>query len=180
MSTEQERQRRSQLQHDAEHTPPHKKVSVMGYLAILFAAAFLLLLLSYFMQQRANREAVENLTQTSNSAVQSLDNILAERDRLREENNTLREENQRLQTELEQQTALAQEEYTTLDGVVRAMDLFWQIDEAYVRGRYTLCRSLIQSMEEAELTDFLPKDSTTGNGRYAPYDRYREIYDALY
>ena len=31
---------------------PNKRLSVMNYLTILFAAAFLLLLLSYLMQQR--------------------------------------------------------------------------------------------------------------------------------
>ena len=39
-------------------------------------AAFLLLLMSYFMQQRANQEAMDKLEQTSDSATQSLENIL--------------------------------------------------------------------------------------------------------
>ena len=61
----------------------------------------------------------------------------------------------------------------------QAMDWFWQINEAYARGRYSQARSLIQEMGE-ELPNYLPKESVTDNGRYSPYDRYQEIYNALY
>ena len=69
------------------------------------------------------------------------------------------------------------------DRLTRAMDLFWQIDEAYVRGRYTLCRQLIAQMEDttagAALKEALPTVSTTDNDRFSPADRYQEIYDAV-
>ena len=77
-----EEQEVQHLQHEAEHAKPHKKVSVMGYLTILFAAAFLLLLLSYFMQQRANEQAISGLQATSNNAFDSINNLIAEKDRL--------------------------------------------------------------------------------------------------
>ena len=60
------------------------------------------------------------------------------------------------------------------------MDWFWQIDEAYVRGRWSLCRQLIESLNEAGLVQWLPTESTTDNERFSPYDRYQEIYEALY
>ena len=67
MNMEQEHTSPEDLQHEAEHTPPpHKRGSVLLYLAILFGAAFLLLLMSYFMQQRANREAIDNYQKNSN------------------------------------------------------------------------------------------------------------------
>ena len=50
MSTGSDKEEQVSLQHAAEHEKPHKKLSVMTYLVILIAAAFLLLLLSYFMQ----------------------------------------------------------------------------------------------------------------------------------
>ena len=43
----------------------------MGYLLVLFAAAFLLLLLAYFQQQRINADT-SNALQQSVSAVQSI------------------------------------------------------------------------------------------------------------
>ena len=93
--------------------------------------------------------------------------------------------------ELEQQLQTAvqdlQSEKTTLlqqlegkEKALQAMDWFWQIDEAYVKGRYSLCRSLIQNLQSAGLVEYLPKESTTENDRFSPYDRYQEIYEILY
>ena len=57
------------------------------------------------------------------------------------------------------------------------MDYFWQINEAYVRGKTTLCKQLITAMESAsgQLVENLPKENTTGTDRFSPYDRYMEI-----
>ena len=41
--------------------------------------------MSYFMQQRANREAIDNYQKNSNSAAESIDNLIAERNQLAEE-----------------------------------------------------------------------------------------------
>ena len=62
---------------------------------------------------------------------------------------------------------------------VQAMDWFWQIDEAYVRGRYAQCRELIQDLEDAQLADWLPTESITDNGRFSPADRYLEIREKV-
>ena len=181
MSTEQEKHEQGRLQHDAEHERPHKRNSVLFYLVILFAAAFLLLLMSYFAQQRDR----DNLEQTSNSAVQTLTQILQERDQLKAENETLEAQ----LTDLERQLADAQSEAEGAQDAAaeavreanltaQAMDFFWQIDEAYVRGRYSLCRELIASLENGRLTAYLPKESATDTDRFSPYDRYQEIYEA--
>lgn len=55
-----------------------------------------------------------------------------------------------------------------------ALDWFWQIDEAYVKNKWSLCRKLIQTMPEG-LADYLPQESATDNGRFSPADRYAEI-----
>ena len=55
---------------------------------------------------------------------------------------------------------------------------FWQINEAYVRGRYTQARELIAGMG-TELASCLPKESVTDTDRFSPYDRYQEICAAL-
>jgi hypothetical protein len=56
-----DRQDFEHLQHEADRVRPRPKVSVLGYITILFAAAFALLLLSYFMQQRNNEEVISGL-----------------------------------------------------------------------------------------------------------------------
>ena len=57
-----------------EHSHKHRQKSVFQYITILFAAAFVLLLMSFLMQQRANQAALDDLQQTSDSTVQSLEN----------------------------------------------------------------------------------------------------------
>ncbi len=160
--------------------------SVFQYVAILFGAAFLLLLVTFLMERRQyeqiqeeNQEQIDDLRQ-SVSAVQSLEELYSE-------NAALREQVDELETQLEQSQeqagnlAQANEALSLqLERTGQAMDWFWQIDEAYVRGRYSLCRDLMENLEEAGLAVYLPRESITDNGRYSPYDRYQEIRDALY
>ena len=175
-----ERKHQENLQHQAEHTRPRRRMSVLGYLLVLFAVAFLLLLLAYFQQQRANAEATDALKQ-SVSAVDTIEKMIAENEQLREqvetETNTLDQENQSLKTLTDSLTAQLEKTRT-------AMDYFWQVDEAYVRGRYGLCRDLIQAMEDATqgsaLKEYLPAESATDTDRFSPAQRYQEIYDSLY
>ena len=173
--TQQEPKRRSSasLQHQAEHTRTRRRISVMGYLLVLFVAAFLLLLLAYFQQQRINTDT-NNALQQSVSAVQSIQNLMAD-------NETLRSQVADLEETL---TARSQELADTMEKQTRAMDLFWQVDEAYVRGRYVLCRQLIQSLEDlsdgAPLKSYLPTESTTDNDRFSPAERYQEIFKAVF
>ena len=155
---------------------------MVHYIAILFAAAFILMLLTYLMDQRQNRAVVDSLNQSLSGLQESLsdqtslqdiyeDNqaLIAQVDQLEDQLEALDRENQTQQRELDQQ-----------EKSVQAMDWFWQIDEAYVRGRYSLCRDLMENLEEAGLAVYLPRESITDNGRYSPYDRYQEIRDALY
>ena len=156
--------------------------SVVHYIAILFAAAFVLMLLTYLMDRRQNEAVVDSLNQSLTGLQESLsdqtslqdiyeDNmaLLDQVDQLEEQINQLTQENQDLTQQLSDQEKSAQ-----------AMDWFWQIDEAYVLGRYSLCRTLIQALEEGGLSSYLPQESITDNGRFSPADRYQEIRDALY
>ena len=163
------------LQHQAEHTRARRRTPVMGYLVILFAVAFLLLLLAYFQQQRSNTEATDALKQ-SVSAVQSIQLLM-------EENESLKSQVEQLEQELSDAQELAErsEAYAAgQEAAVKAMDYFWQIDEAYVRQRYSLCRQLIQELKESGCEGALPSTKATENDRFSPRARYDEIYQALY
>lgn len=170
------------LQHAAEHAKPGKKNPVLLYLVILFAAAFVLLLMSYRMQQRANQVAMENLQQTSNSATQSLENLITERDALSEQVDEMQTQldevkNQLKSTQTEKQTL--QQQANDLSRQLKAMEYFWQIDDYYTRGFYTQARTLIGTVEEQGLQEALPKENTTGTDRFSPAERYQEIRNAL-
>ena len=170
----------------ARNQQKRRQRSVFQYITILFAAAFVLLLFTFVMERRQheilqqeNQEQIDNLQQ-SVSAVQSLDNLY-------KENEALKEQVAQLEQQLQQDAQDRQSEKTTLlqqveakEKSLQAMDWFWQIDEAYAKGRYSLCRSLIQNLQSAGLAEYLPKESTTDNDRFSPYERYQEIYDNLY
>ena len=114
MNTESDKQERGRLQHAAEHERPRRRGSVLIYLVILFAAAFLVLLMSFLMQQRANQEAIDNLQQTSESAVQSLENLLQENEALKEQNGALQTQLDELQGQLDGAAQAEQEELGAL------------------------------------------------------------------
>ena len=174
-----------------QRTSPQQRrqQSAMRYIAILFAAAFVLLLFTYLMERRQNetimqenQEQIEDLQQ-SVSAIQSLKNLYAENDALKEQVAELESKNSRLETEKNTLSGYVTNVELILDKSkkgLEAMDWFWQIDEAYAKGRYSLCRSLITSLDEAGLTEYLPKESITDNDRFSPYDRLAEIREIVY
>ena len=159
-----------------------RRYSVLVYLVILFAVAFLLLLWAYFQQQRANTESTDALKQSA-SAVQSIQNLIDENAALREENQALKEQMETMETAAEEARkaiSAAQAHAEGQEASIMAMDYFWQIDEAYVRQRYNLCRQLIQELKDVGLEEALPGSKATDNDRYSPLERYNEIYNALY
>ena len=102
-------------------------------------------------------------------------------ERLIQENEQLKRQVEELTQQLNETEAnhlLTQEELTHTQSdaanTAAALDWFWQIDEAYVKSKWSLCRKLIQTMPEG-LAAYLPQESVTDNGRFSPADRYAEI-----
>lgn len=162
-------------------TKEKRQKSVFKYITILFAAAFVLMFLTFMMERRQNQQVVDSLNQSVTGLRESLSNAQTAQD-IYEENmqmiqqiNDLEAENKRL-TEENNSLSTNQQQNTQ---AVEAMDWFWQINEAYVLEKYTLCRSLIDQMGP-ELAAALPDETVTDNGRFSPADRYQEIYDAVY
>ena len=162
-------------------TKDKRQRSVFKYITILFAAAFVLMLLAFMMERRQNEQVVDSLNESvsglreSLSSMQSAQDIYDENMELIEQINELQSENDRLTNE---NRDLSNSQKSS-EQAVEAMGWFWQIDEAYVLGKYSLCRSLIEEMGE-ELAAALPTEAVTDNGRFSPADRYQEIYDAVY
>ena len=177
-----------------EHSHKHRQKSVFQYITILFAAAFVLLLYTFMMERRQNdilqqqsNDKLNQLQQQSISAVQSLDNLYKENGELKQSVDYLQEQVAQLEQEklkLDQDLAAAQDTNQWQQRSAEAMDWFWQVDEAYVRGKYALCRTLMRHLEDTgdgdPLKNYLPQESATKNGRFSPYDRYEEIYNALH
>lgn len=165
----------------ASRTQRRRQSSVFRYIAVLFFAAFVLLLFTFMMErrqyQRLQEENQDN-KQQSVSATQTLNGILEENEQLKaelEEQKGALEELQSRFDRLEDDYTAAEQARVRQSRMAEAMDWFWQINEAYVRGRYSKCRELIASLEGGGLEEYLPKESATNNDRFSPYDRYMEI-----
>ena len=179
MSTPKEHKSEDSLQHAAEHEKPTKRNPVLFYLMILFAAAFLLLLMSFLMQHRANQEAMNNLQETSNSAVESLENKLKENDELKAQVEELQEENEQLTAQVEEQSALSQQEQEDLQAVLQALSDLNTLRGLYNQGRYSDARDFLAHQElTADNTYVTEEKLALYNEQYAdPADL--EIYNPL-
>ena len=151
--------------------------SVFQYITILFAAALVLLLYTFMMERRQSQQQIDDLKQ-SNSAAQTLQGLINENSQLKTQVKSLEYQIK----ELEGQLADAEEDYGLLRAQLQgeekstlAMHWFWQINEAYVRGRTALCKQLITALEEDNFQNDLPTENITGTDRFSPYDRYMEI-----
>lgn len=131
-------------------------------LLCLIAVVLIIVILIVSLSNRAKRKEQEETLAALQSSISQLE-----------------EENSQLEADLQEQAQLAEAYRQDLADTVRAMDLFWQIDESYVLSRFSRCRELIRILESEELAPVLPSVSTTDNGRFSPYDRYAEICEAL-
>ncbi len=164
--------------------PEKKKNSaVINYISILFMAAFLLMMMTYLMEQREAAEILQGL-RSSVSAMQSVEELYEENTELKEElTNAQRdllsaqEEVEELSTELqdmEEQMALSLAEW---EQESLALDWFWQVKSAYLLQEYDLCAELIEEM--GELYKHLPTVSKTANDSYSPAHLFLTIQKEL-
>lgn len=162
--------------------------SVFQYVTILFAAALVLLFYTFMMERRQfelqkeqDQANISDLQQQSVSATQTLNGILEENQQLKDQLEDQEAQLKELQSrydQLETDYSTAEQANINQSRTAEAMDWFWQINEAYVRGKYSLCRSLIEDMGEL-LVSYLPPYSVTNNDRFSPAERYQEIYSKV-
>lgn len=156
---------------------PKKNASVVSYIAILFSAAFLLLLMTYLMEHRQSAEALEGL-RSSVSAMQSVESLYEENTQLAEENKLLEQDlyqTQQAQARLEEDQEALEEALALAQDSQVALDWFWQLNEAYVLRQTDLAISIIETLEGENLAHLLPLASATDNKRFSPAHRYAEI-----
>lgn len=183
MSGEPARRRSSgNLQHQAEHARPRKSPSVLAYLVVLFVVAFLLLLIAYFQQQRVNSEATDDAMKQSASALQSIQNLLAENEKLRQEVDRLESRVGELtqgNTALEQSAQSFADKADAADRQLAAMDYFWRIQRLYSRGSRSAALNLAKEFEATGLSPELPRTNYSDVEGTSPYDQYQALLDAL-
>ena len=137
-----------------------KGASVFIYLAILFAAAFLLLLLAYFIQQRNNAAELDGLKDSLSFSSSSNEELAEENRKLQEEYAAaqaelaeLEETVQALETQLEEsraqneaQTEEWQETWADardLEDKLGSWEDFYHLTELYRAGQYQECANFL-------------------------------------
>ncbi len=157
-------------------TPKKDRPHLLSYLVILFSAAFLLLLLSYFMQQRHSDQQVIDGLQQNMSAMQTAQNVIERNKALMDENLSLRSSNERLEDQV--QSAAAKDELQ--EKTILALDYLWRIEREYFQGRYSSARALIREFEQAGLEDHLPEEAISDPDYRTPTQQYKSIYNLLF
>ena len=155
---------------NSEQQPRRKaanRPALFAYMVALFSVAFLLLLMSYFMQQRRNdQQLIEEGLQKNASALQITQSV-------QKQNETLRQQVADLEADLA--TQAEQHEKTT-----QAMDWLWRIQREYFQRRYSAARQMVQAFEESGLKPFLPSEPVIDPDYRSPLEQYEAIYDSLF
>lgn len=170
------------LAHAAEHETSQRQNPVMRYLAILFAAAFLLMLLSFLMQRRASNETIENLKQ-SVSAMQSVNTLQEEKTALETQTDALENQVAALEEQIDDltnQNMQLKNDITTNMHSATAMDWFWRIQREVSRGRYNSARKLVEEFQTSGLESSLPTDHPADPDGPSPAEQYQKILELLY
>lgn len=174
-----------------------KRMSVYGYLLVLFGVAFLLLLFAYLMQQRNSEEIMGNLNELreSMSSVHSLNELVEENRILREEKETLEDtlselESQlaRTESELTGAQSAAEEWQSRCDdaqGVIAAFRYVTDLRALCEQGRTEEAQALLEGLAEIDgqdeveyyLTVYLSTDPDYPDilEEFAPLVEWREM-----
>lgn len=164
------------------NSPNNKKGGpVFGYLAIMFAAAFLMLLLAYFIQQRNNNVAMAGL-RDSISSFESMDELLDDNRALRAEVAALEDEITSLQTEhsaLEKSYSALKDETDALNESYESEILSWQafylMETYYLNGQYEACAKQLAFIRNSDHLN-IPNETLD---HYNTLERCNEIDTAL-
>lgn len=166
----------------------HRQRSVFQYITILFAAALVLLLYTFMMERRQfelqkeqDRANISDLQKQPTSAVQRLEQLIAENDALKDQ---LEEEKAQLDAlqdrhdQLEADYNLSEQANISLEQETEALEHLCLLERAYSQKKYNQCREIIQQMGE-QLPNYLPPASALGEDQPSPAARYQEIYDKV-
>lgn len=171
-------------------TPEEKPVTekerqrrVYTYIAVLFTAAFLLILWSFFSTHRSNQEVIDQLKGSQMMMQSTLD-----------ENHELQGEVEVLETQVEELTEQLERTESALDAaeeasekqeaVITALDHLRGIEGAFEAYHYETARELVLAFEESGLREALPVTSlhtdANGNDAESPRVTYERIVAKLF
>ena len=133
------------------------------------------------LQKEQDRANISDLQKQSTSAVQRLEQLIAENDALKDQ---LEEEKAQLDAlqdrhdQLEADCNLSEQANISLEQETEALEHLCLLERAYSQKKYNQCREIIQQMGE-QLPNYLPPASALGEDQPSPAARYQEIYDKV-
>lgn len=123
-----------------------KRSSVYIYLAVLFGAAFMMLLLAYFVQQRNNAAVQDDLRSITASRQELLEDI----QRLEEEKSQLTRQTEELRRQLEEQAEQYHQEnvelsqqYSGAMALLSGWESIWALEQCYQDKDYEGCAVIL-------------------------------------
>lgn len=128
----------------------NKRSAVYLYLLILFGAAFMMLLLAYFIQQRNSESTISDLKDSMNL---SREELLSQIKDLEGQNSALDEKVDQLQSDLTQLQQLYEERaqeatdnwdlYNEVWKELNSWNSFWALEQYYQEGDYESCAAIL-------------------------------------
>ena len=160
------------------HPPNGKRSSFYVYLAVLFGAAFLMLLLAYFVQRRNNETAISALRSTMDLSreelMEEIQGLEEEKAALEEQTDQLQEERDDLEKQLDElrnQHAQLTDDFSDQYKKVEGWLNFWALEERFLSRDYEACARFLQTLANSGSLNLPDSDSALA--------RMREIRDTL-
>lgn len=164
-------------------TEKERQKRVYTYIAVLFTAAFILILWSFLSTHRSNQEVIDRLEGSTSMMQSTLEQNAALESRVEE----LEARTEELEDALERaEDALdaAEEASEAQEAIITALDRLRRIEGAYEAYRYETAKALVLAFEEDGLTQYLPECSlhtdADGNDAESPLTTYRRISAKLF
>lgn len=164
------------MSNETPNTPSKKPVVL--YILILFIAAFLLMALSFAMQQRSNRQVLGDLETSFNATIAEIQETQEQLIALEKD---LDEANDRI-ADMEAAAAEAAAALEASQLEADAMEALYVLQQKYSAGAYEECRTLMAQIEADGLVKALspiPLATENGSTVTAPYNRYLQFKEAV-
>ena len=166
---------------------PEKPVSekerqkkVYAYIAVLFTAAFILILWSFLANHRSNQQVLDELR----GSTDMMQSTLEQNAELEDEVEALEKQVEELEKQLSESEDALRESGEQQAAVLTALDWLGELERYYSAGRLSDAREAARAIHDNGLVPVLPTyplhTSADGDDYESPAERYQTIADKLF